>query len=77
MEGDEQKYKSKKEKEKEFADIDNIPVFKEVAIKNKWLTTKVAQGIEEQSVSDVEAAVVFARESDLPDPEALYEDVTI
>ncbi|MEG0459680.1 MAG: thiamine pyrophosphate-dependent dehydrogenase E1 component subunit alpha [Vagococcus sp.] len=77
FEGDEQKYKSKEGKEKEFADIDNIPVFKEVAIKNKWLTTKVAQGIEEQSVSDVEAAVVFARESELPDPEALYEDVTI
>lgn len=77
FEGDEQKYKSKEGKEKEFADIDNIPVFKEVAIQNKWLSAKVAQKIEEQSVSDVEAAVVFARESDLPDPEALYEDVTI
>ncbi len=77
FEGDEQKYKSKEGKEKEFADIDNIPVFKEVAIKNKWLTEKIASDIEVQSVKDVEIAVLFARESDVPNPECLYEDVSI
>lgn len=77
FEGDEQKYKSKEGKEKEFADIDNIPVFKEVAIKNKWLTEKIATDIEVQSVKDVEIAVLFARESDVPNPECLYEDVSI
>ena len=77
FEGDEQKYKSKEGKEKEFADIDNIPVFKEVAIKNKWLTEKIASDIEVKSVKDVEIAVLFARESDVPNPECLYEDVSI
>lgn len=77
FEGDEQKYKSKEGKEKAFADIDNIPVFREVAIKNKWLSAKVADEIESQSEKDVEEAVLFARESDLPKPEALYEDVSI
>lgn len=77
FEGDEQKYKSKEGKEKEFADIDNIPVFREVALKNKWLSAKVADEIESQSVKDVEAAVLFAQESDVPKPECLYEDVSI
>ncbi|MGX7025904.1 thiamine pyrophosphate-dependent dehydrogenase E1 component subunit alpha [Vagococcus hydrophili] len=77
FEGDEQKYKSKEGKEKEFADIDNIPVFREVAIKNKWLSAKVADDIEGQSEKDVAAAILFARESELPNPECLYEDVSI
>lgn len=77
FEGDEQKYKSKEGKEKEFADVDNIPVFREVALKNKWLSAKVADEIENQSVKDVEAAVLFAQESDVPKPESLYEDVSI
>lgn len=77
FEGDEQKYKAKEGDEKEFADFENITHFREVAIKNKWLTEKKAKEIEEQSRQDTEAAVQFARESSVPNPEALFEDVSI
>lgn len=77
FEGDEQKYKAKEGDEKEFADFENIIHFREVAIKNKWLTEKKAKEIEEQSRQDTEAAVQFARESSVPKPEALFEDVSI
>lgn len=77
FEGDEQKYKAKEGDEKEFADFENIIHFREVAIKNKWLTEKKAKKIEEQSRQDTEAAVQFARESSVPKPEALFEDVSI
>lgn len=77
FEGDEQKYKAKEGDEKEFADFENITHFREVAIKNKWLTEKKAKEIEEQSRQDTEAAVQFARESSVPKPEALFEDVSI
>lgn len=77
FEGDEQKYKAKKGEEKEYADLDNIKEFRKVAIENKWLTTEQADEIEAQSVKDTEDAVLFARESSIPRPEALYEDVSI
>lgn len=77
FEGDEQKYKAKKGEEKNYADLDNIKEFRNVAIKNKWLTAKQADDIEAQSVKDTEEAVLFARESNIPRPEALYEDVSI
>lgn len=77
FEGDEQKYKAKDGAEKELADFDNIPAFREVAIKNKWLTAKTADEIEAQSIKDTEHAVKFASESPLPNPEALYEDVSV
>ncbi|WP_210727802.1 thiamine pyrophosphate-dependent dehydrogenase E1 component subunit alpha [Vagococcus lutrae] len=77
FEGDEQKYKAKEGDEKEVADFENITHFREVAIKNKWLTEKKAKEIEEQSRQDTEAAVQFARESSVPKPEALFEDVSI
>lgn len=77
FEGDEQKYKAKEGDEKEFADFENIIHFREVAIKNKWLTEKKAKEIEEQSRQDTEAAVQFARESSVRKPEALFEDVSI
>lgn len=77
FEGDEQKYKAKEGDEKEFADFENITNFREVAIKNKWLTEKKAKEIEEQSRQDTEAAVQFARESSVPKSEALFEDVSI
>lgn len=77
FEGDEQKYKAKDGEEKDYANIDNIVEFREVAIKNKWLSAKVADEIETQSVKDTEDAVTFAIESSVPRPEALYEDVSI
>ena len=77
FEGDEQKYKAKEGEEKDYADLDNIKDFRDVAIKNKWLTAKQADEIEVQSVKDTEEAVLFARESNIPRPEALYEDVSI
>lgn len=77
FEGDEQKYKAKEGEEKDYADLDNIKEFRDVAIKNKWLTAKQADEIEVQSVKDTEEAVLFARESNIPRPEALYEDVSI
>lgn len=77
FEGDEQKYKAKEGDEKDYASLDNIVEFRKVAIKNKWLSAKVADEIEAQSVKDTEDAVLFARESSVPRPEALYEDVSI
>lgn len=77
FEGDEQKYKAKDGEEKEFADFENISHFREVAIENNWLTAEKADAIEAQSVADTEAAIQFARDSDVPHPDALYEDVSI
>ncbi|MBO0477254.1 thiamine pyrophosphate-dependent dehydrogenase E1 component subunit alpha [Vagococcus sp. DIV0080] len=77
FEGDEQKYKAKEGEEKDYATIDNIVEFRKVAIENKWLSEKVANNIEAQSIKDTEDAVTFARESSVPKPEALYEDVSI
>ena len=37
----------------------------------------MADDIEGQSEKDVAAAILFARESELPNPECLYEDVSI
>ncbi len=77
FEGDEQKYKAKEGEEKDYATIDNIVEFRKVAIENKWLSEKVANNIEAQSIKDTEDAVTFARKSSVPKPEALYEDVSI
>ncbi|MHC5227186.1 thiamine pyrophosphate-dependent dehydrogenase E1 component subunit alpha [Enterococcus sp. LJL99] len=77
FEGDEQKYKAKTGEEKDFADIDNIMKFREVAIKNKWLSAEKADEIEAESTKDIENAVLFARESAVPRSEALYEDVSV
>ncbi|MGY3766644.1 thiamine pyrophosphate-dependent dehydrogenase E1 component subunit alpha [Vagococcus vulneris] len=77
FEGDEQKYKGDHgDFEKELREFDNISHFRDEAIKNKWLSVKKADEIENQSIADVEAAVKFAQESPQPNPEALYEDVS-
>lgn len=75
FEGDEQKYKALDGEEKERADRDCLTEFKAVALKRKWLSKAEAEGIEQTSTADTEAAVVFAQESPIPRPEALYEDV--
>lgn len=77
FEGDEQKYKAKTGEEKDFADSDNIVNFREVAIKNKWLSAEKADEIEAESTKDIEKAVLFARESAVPQSAALYEDVSV
>ncbi|MGX6977892.1 thiamine pyrophosphate-dependent dehydrogenase E1 component subunit alpha [Vagococcus elongatus] len=77
FEGDEQKYKAKDGEEKNWADLDNIVLFREEAIKNKWLTAEQADEIEAESARAIEEAVVFARNSPLPKPESLMEDVMV
>lgn len=75
FEGDEQKYKAINGKEKELADIDCIVNFRQYAIKEKLLTEKSAKEIEEQSQQRIEEAIVFAQQSPVPHPDALFEDV--
>ena len=77
FEGDEQKYKAKDGEEKEFATIDNIVAFRKTAIENDWLSEEEADEIEVESTRAVEHAVLFARDSSVPRPEALYEDVSV
>jgi pyruvate dehydrogenase E1 component alpha subunit len=75
FEGDEQKYKAPSGEEKEWAEVDPLDVFREYAIENGLLTEDELNDLREESQKDVEAAVKFAKESPVPEPEALYEDV--
>ncbi|WP_066568737.1 thiamine pyrophosphate-dependent dehydrogenase E1 component subunit alpha [Snodgrassella sp. CFCC 13594] len=75
FEGDEQKYKALDGEEKDFADVDPIPLFRDYAIKHKLLTAKQADEIEAASQQRIEDAIKFAEASPIPAPEALYEDV--
>lgn len=75
FEGDEQKYKASSGPEKERADRDCIQEFRKYAVKHRLLTNKELSEIEERSTQAIEAAIKFAEESPIPDPEALYEDV--
>lgn len=75
FEGDEQKYKATSGEEKVWADIDCIQVFRQRAIKEKWLSEKQLKDIEKASEKRIDDAVEFARQSPIPSPEALYEDV--
>lgn len=75
FEGDEQKYKAKDGTEKELADKDCITIFRKQAIELNLMTENEADEIEKASVERIQAAIQFAKESPLPRPEALYEDV--
>lgn len=75
FEGDEQKYKAKDGSEKEWADVDCISVFKEKAVDENLLTAEEATEIEKASTERIENAIQFAKESPIPRPEALWEDV--
>lgn len=77
FEGDEQKYKNKTGEEKARADRDCIEEFRNVALKNKWLSKKEADQIAADSVDATAAALKFAQESPVPRPEALFEDVSV
>lgn len=75
FEGDEQKYKAKDGTEKELADKDCITIFRKQAIELNLMTENEADEIEKASVERIQEAIQFAKESPLPRPEALYEDV--
>lgn len=75
FEGDEQKYKAKDGTEKELADKDCITIFRKQAIELNLMTENEADEIEKASVERIQAAIQFAKESPLPRPESLYEDV--
>jgi len=75
FEGDEQKYKTNKEKKLHPVDKDPINLFKEYAIENSLLTKKQVTAIEKRSVKTIEEAVEFAQNSPIPKPESLLTDV--
>ncbi len=75
FEGDEQLYKATTGEEKEWASVDPLNVFREYAIENGLLTEEELNQLREESKKDVEDAVTFAKESPMPEAEALYEDV--
>lgn len=75
FEGDEQKYKAKDGTEKELADKDCITIFRKQAIELNLMTENEADEIEKASAERIQEAIQFAKESPLPRPEALYEDV--
>jgi len=76
FEGDEQKYKNRKEGfEKTLADTDPLDVFREYAIEHGLLSQEELDEIRAQSEADIEAALDFAKNSPEPRPESLFEDV--
>lgn len=75
FEGDEQKYKALEGLEKDWSDVDALDVFKEYVLKNDLLSEAELEEIKKASEDDVEAAITFAQESPIPQPEALLEDV--
>lgn len=75
FEGDAQTYKYDSPEEEAFAKRDDIQEFRDFAIESGLLTTEEAVTIELNAKQEIEAAVQFADESPLPEPESLYEDV--
>ncbi|GAF41737.1 acetoin dehydrogenase E1 component alpha-subunit [Agrilactobacillus composti DSM 18527 = JCM 14202] len=75
FEGDQQTYKYDSPEEEAFAKRDDIQEFRAYAVSEGLFTAAEADQIEQQSTDDIEAAVKFAEDSPLPDPESLYEDV--
>ena len=75
FEGDEQAYKATEGAEKEFADLDPIPRFREDAIEKGWLSKKKADEIEKASDKRIDDAIEFAEKSPIPDPEDLLSNV--
>ncbi|MFE4351312.1 thiamine pyrophosphate-dependent dehydrogenase E1 component subunit alpha [Peribacillus butanolivorans] len=72
FEGDEQKYKTDNDPNK---DRDPIIEFREKAVQNGWMTAEEADGIEAQAKETIKEAVAFAEASPLPDLETLYTDI--
>jgi TPP-dependent pyruvate/acetoin dehydrogenase alpha subunit len=72
FEGDEQKYKTDNDPNK---DRDPIIEFREKAVQNGWMTAEEGDGIEAQAKETIKEAVAFAEASPLPDLETLYTDI--
>lgn len=75
FEGDEQTYKTSEGEEKALADRDCINIFREYALAENLLSAEEADEIERQSLERIEEAVRFARQSPIPAPESLFENV--
>lgn len=75
FEGDEQKYKAPDGPEKEWADVDCLEVFKAEALKEGLLTEAEMDQIRDEAIAKIDAAVEYAKESPIPTPESLLEDV--
>ncbi|KRL05442.1 thiamine pyrophosphate-dependent dehydrogenase E1 component subunit alpha [Liquorilactobacillus oeni] len=75
FEGDEQKYKASSGDENTFAKRDCIKEFRQYAVDKKLLSAAGANKIEKSSTEDIEHAIKFAEESEVPKPETLYQDV--
>ncbi|KKE77920.1 thiamine pyrophosphate-dependent dehydrogenase E1 component subunit alpha [Oceanobacillus caeni] len=72
FEGDEQKYKSEDDPNR---DRDPIIEFRGKAVENGWITKEEADSIESAAEKTIEDAVAFAEVSPLPDESSLYKDV--
>ncbi len=71
---DPQKYRTKEEVE-EYKKQDPITVTRDVIEKNKWMSEKEFEEMDEKIKQIVEECVTFAEESPEPEPHELYEDV--
>lgn len=77
FEGDNQAYKSESDKEKWNVDVDCIEKFKEYALTQGLLTEEEIAAIEHDVDKAIVEAVEFAKNSKVPAPEALLEDVYV
>lgn len=68
------KYRTKEEVE-EYKNQDPIEKVKATILKNKWLTEKQLEEIEERIDAVVAESVEFAENSPLPSPDEIYHDV--
>ena len=73
---DPQKYRTKEELT-EYKDLDPIEHVLQVIQENNYLTASELETIEQSIKEEVEAAVVFAENSPLPEPSELYQDVYV
>ncbi len=71
---DPRKYRTKDE-EAEYQKEDPIGKVLDVIKKNKYATQKQLDAIDAKIKKDIEAAIKFAEESPLPEPEAMYEEI--
>ncbi len=74
FEGDQQTYKTQKERE-EWAKKDPIPRFKKRLVEMSMLTQKEADEIDREMDEEIAKALQFAKESPWPAPEEVLEDV--
>lgn len=71
---DPRKYRTKDE-ESDYQKEDPIGKVLEIIKENKYATKKQLDAIDAKIKKDIEAAIKFAEESPLPEPEAMYEDI--